>query len=651
MLKFNSTTLQITDTRDPADKVFSRGGLRVCYTLDSDNITKGEKLKFTPYNDRIGEFDDELKNERTRAALDVKAYADGLEFSLASAANDLSEFGIDLPFNFMGKKGGGGWRRQFMLNSPYISPNRDILYFYLARPNGNNIVIAAKNAAGFKIDYSPYCYAHFLTGIKIFANLDKAYGMPRKDNTVTFAILPVNGFDDCLNKLSRYYGLPFVECDLNGGEVGSKINVKVYGKCDNIKNGDYVIGREGDNEITPKYNGKSGATATVYGYRSLKDLYFKSMSAVDMKDIEVTDKNLCEHQCWATAMLRFLLRYKSELDVETVIKYETLLKDLLDEITETDESKAVPRLTILKQPHDNLPAYNVYKSTRVQEGFFGVTLLFDAYKYFGDKKYLDYAVGALDCLLDNYQNESGAIMRYEWGKYSDYTTVCCPMITTVDAAFFMRDIDKAKSDKYYDSAKRMAEYLYERGLVFPTEGAVSDETETEMEDGSISCTALGLLYYCKNVERVEKYIRKAKEILDIHDCWVMQTPVAQMRRSTLRWWETLWEGDADGPALCCGHSWSIWRAEADFLYYMLTGDEDYLIRAKNGFNCNLAKIHGDGKSYSIYGFDEITGGGFASKSDDVKIELAPHYARRSDSGLTRYVWVRLCDTFLNGGTD
>ena len=39
------------------------------------------------------------------------------------------------------------------------------------------------------------------------------------------------------------------------------------------------------------------------------------------------------------------------------------------------------------------------------------------------------------------------------------------------------------------------------------------------------------------------------------------------------------------------------------------------------------------------------------KSDDVKIELAPHYARRPDSGLTRYVWVRLCDTFLNGGTD
>lgn len=32
-------------------------------------------------------------------------------------------------------------------------------------------------------------------------------------------------------------------------------------------------------------------------------------------------------------------------------------------------------------------------------------------------------------------------------------------------------------------------------------------------------------------------------------------------------------GDADGPAICCGHAWTIWRAEADYLYYALTGDE------------------------------------------------------------------------------
>ena len=132
MLAFNKNTFQITDTRDPADKVFTRGVMRVCYTLDTDDITKGEKPNFTPYNDRIGEFDGELKNAQTCAALDVKAYADGIEFTLKSDAQNISEFGIDLPFNFMGKKDGGGWRNQFMLNSPYISPNREILYFYLA---------------------------------------------------------------------------------------------------------------------------------------------------------------------------------------------------------------------------------------------------------------------------------------------------------------------------------------------------------------------------------------------------------------------------------------------------------------------------------------------------------------------------------------
>ena len=56
-----------------------------------------------------------------------------------------------------------------------------------------------------------------------------------------------------------------------------------------------------------------------------------------------------------------------------------------------------------------------------------------------------------------------------------------------------------------------------------------------MEDGSISCTALSLLYYCAKIERKEEYIVKAKEILDIHESWVINTPIAPMYRSSLRW--------------------------------------------------------------------------------------------------------------------
>lgn len=99
-------------------------------------------------------------------------------------------------------------------------------------------------------------------------------------------------------------------------------------------------------------------------------------------------------------------------------------------------------------------------------------------------------------------------------------------------------------------------------------------------------------------------------------------------------------GDADGPAIYCGHAWTIWRAEADYLYYALTGDEEYLIKAKNGFGTNFAKIRPDGVSYSIYNVDDINGGGFHSRSDDVIFKIASKFASVTDSGISRYVWIR-----------
>jgi hypothetical protein len=114
----------------------------------------------------------------------------------------------------------------------------------------------------------------------------------------------------------------------------------------------------------------------------------------------------------------------------------------------------------------------------------------------------------------------------------------------------------------------------------------------------------------------------------------------------LRWWETQWEGDQDGPAFCCGHAWTIWRAEADYLYYALTGDEGYLIKAKNGFGTNFAKIQKDGRSYSIYNVDDINGGGFHDRSEEITFRIADKFARVTDSGISRYVWIRANDSLL-----
>ena len=207
----------------------------------------------------------------------------------------------------------------------------------------------------------------------------------------------------------------------------------------------------------------------------------------------------------------------------------------------------------------------------------------------------------------------------------------------------MKDKDFNLYQKYLNASNKLAEHVYQRGLNFPTETLIGDEHEAEMEDGSISCSALTLLYYSTHIERNEAYIKKAKEILSLHEAWVVQTPLCNTYRSSLRWWETIWEGDADGPAVCYGHAWTIWRAEADYWMYVSTNEKEFLLRAINSFNTNFAKIHEDGSSYSMYCLDYFTGGG---RLGEPKFRLSKNFPTQKDSGLTRYVWIRAFESVL-----
>ena len=653
---------EIVDLRAPNDKILNGEPLSVCYTLNEDDITKGQKPSCTPYNDRKDIFD-KGKATKTQSTISAEKYKKGLIFELSTEKDDLSEYGINLPFNFMGKKEGGGWKNQFLFNTPYTYENSDIKYFYLTKPNGKNLAVAILSAAnGWKMDYSPYSWGHYFINLKLLCNFDKAYAQPRNENRLKFAVLPVTTFDSCLKSLAELYEAPFIDYEVSGGAIGTQIKLIPYGKPDTIievYNGEeatipysewYTVKNEGLTTLIPMKNGKKGAPVSVFGYKSLVDLYKKSMDSVDLDVISAhTDGNLCEHQSWASAMLRFLIKFKEKLTEEEISIYEAKVKSLLDIITEEDEAKATPHRTILKVPHDNFEPYNVYKSCRVQELASGIVILLDAYKYFGDEKYLEYLKGATKCLISSYQKEDGRI-EVDWGNNAreDYTTVCAPIIPIIDAGKYLSDIDPELSAICYDSAAKMADYLYNRGLNFPTEGSKTDLTEEEMEDGSISCTALSLLYFAKNQMYDDKYVKKAKEILDLHENWVIKAPIAGMHRSTLRWWETGWEGDGDGPAICAGHAWSIWRGEADYLYFELTGDGAHLIKAQNTFMTNLSKINENGESFANYNPDMISGGGFHCECSKINYKVASKFPSIKDSGLSRYVWIRINDTFLKG---
>lgn len=658
MLTFDKGT--IIDSRNMNSKIINGAEISVCYTLKTDDITKGKTPSCTPYVDRTDSFDTSLFANDTKSTLLVEEYKNGLAFTLSSQSDELSQYGINIPFNFMGKKNGGGWENQFLFNTPYFSKEQGIMYFYLTNPNGNNLFVAVTDGAGgWKMDYSPYSFGHYFLNLKLLVNYDKAYNQPVKTQYLKFVILPVSSFEEALSELSELYKKPFLNYEIGGGIVGREISLIAYGSPDTlieVTNGvetsypyhsTYTLKSEGETTLIPVEKGKKGAPVSVFAYDNLVSLYKKSMDTVDLDVVKNhTDGNLCEHQCWLSAMLRFLIKYKDKLNSDEVAEYEKKVLGELDVITEQGEEKAVPRQTIWHKPHDGFYAYNVYKSKRVQELFFGITILLDAYKYFGDEKYLIYLKGATECLISYYQKDDGRI-EIDWGnEKGDYTTVCAPMIPIVDVALYLEKIDPHLSLKCKASATKMAEYLFNRGLSFPTEGVVSEDAEAEMEDGSISCTALCLLYYCKNLCFEGKYLEKAKEILDIHNSWVINAPICQMKGSTLRWWETQWEGDADGPAICAGHAWTIWRAEADYLYFRLTGDETHLVKAHNGFLTNFSKIDKRGKSYAIYNPDLINGGGFHWRAEETKLEIATRFPKTHDSGLSRYVWIRLNDTFL-----
>ena len=633
------------------------GEISICYTLLTDDITVGKKKPQTPYTDRQDNLHLEngvLCGKETKTVITKEPYRGGVRITARAEAQGLSEYGVNIPFNFMSKKNGGGWENQYLFNTPYASPDKSIMYFYLTNPKGNNLLLAVTSPCdAWKMDYSSYGWGHFFLNLKLLASCDRAYNTGASAKEISFVLLPVSDFGACLDTLSEIYGVPFLDYDLSGGSTGTKITLTPHGSIDMLVeeyrgekrlipfDGTYTVSKDGEATLTPMYKGKAGAPVTVYGYESLYSLYKKSMESVDLEVIKkYTDGNLCEHQCWASATLRFLMKYKDRLTKEEARALEEKVLSLLEIITEKDEDKATPHRTILNKPHGRFGAYNVYNSPRVQELAFGITILLDAYKYFKNEEYLTYAKGATECLIDNYQKSDGRIeVVWDGGHAEDYSSVCSPMIPLCDMANFLKGT--ALGDKIRCACHALAKHLYNRGLSFPTEGGVSDQTDTEMEEGSISCTALSLLYYCYNIERNEGYIEKAKEILDLHESWVIKAPICQMHFSTLRWWETQWEGDADGPAICAGHAWSIWRGEADLLYYLLTNNESYKIKAQNTFLTNLSKIQPDGTSYSTYNPDMINGGGFSDRAENVKFEIAKRFASTPDCGISRYVWLRI----------
>lgn len=642
--------------------IFFGDDLSISYTLSSDDIKCSRLNTTTPYESRRGTLyykeDKEngyvLHNPNLLTTLDVTLEDNVIYLDLETELAELSEFGLNLPFNFMGKKNGGMFDEQYLFNSAYRSIDNKYKYCFINSIKGKSIIVAfLSDADGWKMDYSPWVGGHYFTNLKCLANFDQVYNTGSNHTKLSLALIFVDRLEDGFDKLSSLLNVPIVSYDKSYTFNGSG-EVHIHGNCDKIE---YVK----DNEVVysdivtsnkyhysnvsqkvylvPSYKGIRGLDASVFGYSSLDEMCEASNDFV-ANSVYNNNYNLCEGQFWASAMLKSILKYGSKKE------YDDCLKRFFNILLPDKEDDCIERLSIMKEPLHGLPPYSVYKSRRIQEHFAGVSILLDAYKVYKDNKYLDYAINVLNSLLDNYQRPNGSIATSYCADDEDYTTVTCLIFPIIDMALFFKDKNKELYEKYLDSASRVASFIYNRGLSFPTEGGDSLLAEEQMEDGSISCSALTLLYYCAKIERKEEYITKAKEILDLHDAWIMQVPDANVYYSSLRWWETRWEANGDGPALCCGHGWTIWRAEADYWYYYLTKDESHLYKMLNSFTSNFAKFTKDGDSISCYQIDYIVGGGFTKPKTEIEYKLASFNPGVSDYEVSRYAWARAFDSIL-----
>ncbi len=632
-----------------------------CFTLSTDDIRTMPHAMATPYEDRTAHFsaveaegDNKIRctDEENRVTVTYTLESDGISLDAESQNPNMSEFGLNLDLNFLGKKG-NDYHKQLLPSSPYTSADGRYTYVILTRPNGKFVTAVAQTPCdGWKFTYSPFACGHFIFNLQFLASFDRVYhGSDRK--TLRVRLQFADSLEEAFAKIQQTLGVPLCRNILSGGFDGYAM-VQTIGKADSLRveapdgsvqtlplTARIPLSEFGFYTVTPICDGKPGLNTTVWSGGSSRMALF-DLSCDGIRKPYHGDRNLCEGGCFLWAML-----FNEEM--RGTRRYDHVIQEELRGILGKDGIR-IPRRTIVPVPENGFAAYHICESTRVQEQFFGVSILLEAYRVYKDEELLETAISALNELVENYM-QNGMVFNGH-----DYTTVCCPMIPLVDMTLFLKSRHDTRAEIFERAARQMANFLLERGMNFPTEGEISELTDPEYEDGAISCTALALLYYCMHMEHVPAYEKFAKEVLDLHRAWMIYTPDARMQGSSFRWWETIWEGDGEGPAICAGHAWTIWTAEAMFDYGVLTHNDRVLLESWNSWITNFSKTQPDGSMYSCYEADFIRGGGYPwvkstllqleGEDTSTRYEIAHDYPHHIDSSLSRYAWARAAETWL-----
>ncbi len=680
----NSKISHIYDRRysDKVDITNGKGLFgAVCYTLRNEDINALPKRNYQPHGQHFAELSavdtQTLVNAQLGISCTIRQEKKGLKFHWTYNNSAFSKFAAYLPLNFLSQKN-GKWENQFLVSSPQFDPETKRLTCLFTRPDGNHLMLAVSTpSAAFRIEYGKN--AHFVDGFEIIKNLDQTYGDAPKDTGEIIAYLvPVQSYKQGLAEVSKLLNIPCAHYDLSSAPIGGEFVVNIIGPCDCVLvidpdgnriscSGDHKIhipaSEYGFYQITPCYKGMKGIPCTVFAHYDWNTMHRNSIESIPLhKDMTLgtmndgtpvwlpphaeyrgnIDSNLCEHTMWAWSQLRFMRHFTVRKDAEDNFK------NLFNVMFADNASVYLKRQTLipLKQTEPRIICpWNTYKSDRIQEAFNGANILLAAWCLYRERRYLESAVDIIDTILQHNLRD-GCIFRNLPGNHpEDYTTVTAMIIPVVDLYKELSELDDPRVELFKNYSVQIADFVVSRGFDFPTETMATDEYNKEYEDGSISCSALTVLYVARNVIYKPEYIAYAEAVLNRHDAFCVYTCNAPMFHSSLRWWENLWEGDADGPAICCGHAWTIWRAEAEFWLGLAKKDAKRLLSSYNGFMSNFSKQDKAGNMYAIYQCEPCISGAF-SEAKDISRRYAVGFPVKKDTTLSRYVYARGYDTWL-----
>ena len=614
---------------------------------------------FTPKCHSVSFNDNRITAQYEKYNTTVQYTFESDAICIHAAAQDerIIQFGLAFSLNYPGTDAVRKFH-QLMPSSPYTSSNMDICFFLMPMMDGDFLLITAENKIdGWKLDYSEYNYGHFILNMKMLEQFDACYKPPHSTfaHEMTLWVDFPASLEDALSCVQRRAKCSCAVFPISGGTIGTSIPMRIYGNCEKVA----ICSPSGTEQPLEVHNGFATAVLSeigmhrvklqslegklydfnLFGYESLQDLWLRSIRAT--RKPYHCDENLAEGGVWCWSMLCYMRNYGVNNQI-----LSSVTDFLQHKLLTTDSKCATPHCTLWPFPQEinghKYGSWHIWQSTRIQEQFFGVSILLEAYHVFHREELLECAIQVATNLLLDHISSDGQIFRLDdAGNHVDYTTVCAPVIALVDLTRELQLRNDIRANHWKNVCEQIADYLLNRGFSFPTE-ADQAYADLEIEDGSISCTALSVLYVCYWICHKSEYIDFAKHLLKFHDAWICYTQDVRMYRSTFRWWELIWEGDQDGPAICAGHAWTIWRAEADYYLAMLTGDSQCAKNSYCGYLTNYCKVEHDGNMGAAFVADLLP---YRASEGS----LGHRYPKKKDYSLSRYVWTRSVETWLTAG--